>query len=342
MNKKILVVDDSLVYRNFWKRLSKDVPGIVLIGLASDGEEGLKILKESGADIVLLDLEMPKMNGHQAIPQYLAVNPKLSIIVLTSPSLAEKSVSVLSAGAADFCLKPKGDDGHRGMMTFQDTVLEKITGLPNKRTEKLSMADQPQKVETKKFEMKALAIGSSTGGPKALIDFFTKLPVQNDMPIFVTQHMPPGFTKQLADTLKRSTSHNVSEAVEGEVVENGRVYVAAGDYHLVLKKSGKDLVIHLSQTEPENFCRPSVDTMLKSLKEHYSSQLLAIILTGMGEDGYRGCSILKSTGGHVWAQDEASSVVWGMPGKVVKEGLADQIGPVVNLAESVAKMRRIS
>ncbi len=344
---RVLVVDDSLVIRGLISRHLKDVPGLTVVGSASNGAKAVEQVAKGGIDVVVLDIEMPAMDGLEALPLMLKIDPKLVVIMASTLTTrnADISLKALRLGAADYVPKPTSNSEIYGAEDFRRDLIEKITSL-GRRRRRVTAAQCPATAAAKPLQLRApgrvrpqvLAVASSTGGPKALAAFFKQLPKDIDVPILLTQHMPPTFTAMLAEHLARDTGWSVQEAREGDVLVSGRVYVAPGDYHLIVRNPGKGLMAYLSHGDKENFCRPAADPMLRSLVALAGASPLAVVLTGMGHDGLAGCEAVVKAGGTVLAQDESSSVVWGMPGAVAQRGLCAAIAPPETLAEMAGNL----
>ncbi len=355
---KVLIVDDSAVIRGLVGRWLKDEPSITVVATASNGLIALEALEEHEIDVVILDIEMPEMDGMAALPKLLRRDPKLKIIM--SSTLTEDGAAVtlraLSLGAADYIPKPTTTIGLQSSDNFRQQLVEKVKVLGAARhgrgnfesdatdagTAPVSRLYADKNVALRPvpqgFKPQIVAVGSSTGGPQALSNFFSGLKAPLKVPMVVTQHMPPMFTKLLAEHLARLSKVPITEAVEGETVENGRVYVAPGDYHMTVAAEGGKKVIRLNQDPPENFCRPAVDVMLRSVAKAYDSPILTVILTGMGSDGHKGGEVVIESGGVVIAQDEPTSVVWGMPGAVATAGLCSAVLPLEDVAPAVMRV----
>lgn len=359
-----MVVDDSAVIRGLMTRWLSEEPGIAVVGSAGNGAIALRQIERLDPEVLILDIEMPEMDGLTALPKMLEVLPDLKVVMASTLTLknAEVSLKALSAGAADYIPKPTSTREINGSMQFRAELIEKVKALgevrrrnPNRRRAPANdapaatplrrplqpVAATPAKIVLRpasRQPVRVLAIGSSTGGPQALFQLFGDMRGRLNLPVLITQHMPPTFTTILAEHLRRITGLDCHEAINGEPVLSGRIYVAPGDWHMtVVEESGRK-VIRLNQQPPENFCRPAVDPMLRSLSRVYGSGVLAIILTGMGSDGLRGARELVEAGGSVIAQDEASSVVWGMPGSVANGGLCSAVLPIAEIAPAIERM----
>jgi len=360
---RIMVVDDSAVIRGLLIRSLKSDAQIEVVASVGDGRMAVNALSRYDIEVVVLDIEMPIMDGLTALPHLSAARPGIKVIIASTLTRrnADISLKALAAGAADYIAKP----GSTALTTadgFKQELVEKIKALGEAKRKSAGF-DQPTKrppLETARAapqrppvarpvtlrtasldSFAALAIGSSTGGPQALFQLLSTLRGTLSRPIFITQHMPSTFTTILAEHICRSTGWSAAEASDGEIVRPGRVYVAPGDFHMLVEPaSGGGNVIRLNKAPAENFCRPAVDPMLRSLAQIHGSRLLAVILTGMGHDGLNGSKAVTAAGGTVVAQDEATSVVWGMPGAVATAGLCSAVLPLVEIGSYIAKLAR--
>jgi two-component system, chemotaxis family, protein-glutamate methylesterase/glutaminase len=352
-----MLVDDSAAIRAAERRLLEAEKGITIVASVGNGQMALDALKRNSVEVVVLDIEMPVMDGLSALPKLLEADPDLKIIMASTLTLAgaEISMQALNLGAADYLPKPSNVSALGGASDFKRGLVEKILALgqarrrrkrlPGARPGVAKPAPAPLSVRAPGIKVaEVLVVGSSTGGPQALLKLFGDLKTSVKLPILITQHMPATFTAILAQHLNKQSGMPAAEGKDGDVVKPGHIYVAPGNYHMLIEKLGKDKVIRLKQTPPENFCRPAVDPMLRSLTEAYDGKLLVVILTGMGQDGMLGAKVAVDAGATVIAQDEASSVVWGMPGAVATAGLASAILPLDRIArqvlDSIAGTRR--
>ncbi len=350
-----MVVDDSLVLRSVISRMVSEYPDIAeVVSTANNGQVAVERARLVKPDVVVLDIEMPVMDGISALPQLLAIDRNMVVIMASTLTTrnAEISLKAIAAGAKDYVPKPSALTPGAGAEDFKRELIEKIRVLGNRYRRRAtpvappSAGEVPAAAKAPLIALRpeviarphALAIGCSTGGPNALQQLLKAIPGPLRIPVFVTQHMPPTFTALLAANLSRETAHVCAEARDGEAVRAGQVYIAPGDYHMTIVRQGTDLVIKLNQNEKENFCRPAVDPMLRSLAAVYERQLLVVILTGMGQDGLVGGKAAIQAGGNLLAQDEASSVVWGMPGAVARAGLACAVLPIPQLADRLRSM----
>lgn len=337
---RVMLCDDSATARAILTRLLESEPGIRVVHRAADGQAALAALAEARPDVVLLDLEMPVMDGMTALPLILKAAPRAAVIVASALTQrgAKAAIAALAAGAADYVPKPQGAAGGAADPAFRAELVTKVRGWARmKRRESARPASvAPRPAPARSGARPALvAIGCSTGGPQALAALLKRLPLL-PVPVAVVQHMPAGFTTMLAEHLDRLGPHRCAEAKDGETFGPGRVFLAPGDRHLLVEAGAAGLLARLTTDPPENFCRPAVDPMLRSAVQATKGRVLAVILTGMGHDGLEGCRAVAAGGGQVLAQDEASSVVWGMPGAVARAGLPAWVAPPEALADRIA------
>jgi two-component system, chemotaxis family, protein-glutamate methylesterase/glutaminase len=356
---RLMVVDDSAVIRGLLTRALEADPEVSVLASAGNGEMALSALKRYDIEIVILDIEMPVMDGLTALPKLLAAKSGLKVIIASTLTRrgADISMKALAAGAADYLTKP-GASALTSADEFKRELLAKVKALGQacRRTAGLAApqrvrAPLSSEIETahepprRTFTLRqagrempeVLAIGSSTGGPQALFRVLGSLGGPVRQPIFITQHMPATFTTILAEHVARASGYPTAEGVDGEPVQNGRIYVAPGDFHMTVEGTGREKTVRLNKAPPENFCRPSVDPMLRSLVAAYGNRILTVILTGMGHDGLTGGEVVVSAGGTLIAQDEATSVVWGMPGAVAAAGLCSAVLPIDEIGPYVGK-----
>lgn len=342
---RVMLCDDSATARSILARLLESEPGIRVVHRAADGRAALAALAEARPDVVLLDLEMPVMDGMTALPLILKAAPRTAVIVASALTQrgAKAAIAALAAGAADYIPKPQGSAGGAADPAFRTELVTKVRGWARmKRREGLRTArpatpppPRPAPRPGPAARPAILAIGCSTGGPQALAALLKQLP-RLPLPVVVVQHMPAGFTAMLAEHLDRLGTLRCAEAKDGEALLPGRIFLAPGDRHLLVEAAPGGLRTRITTDPPENFCRPAVDPMLRSAVQATRGRVLAVILTGMGHDGLEGCRAVAAAGGQVLAQDEASSVVWGMPGAVTRAGLAAWTAPPEALAERIA------
>jgi len=355
---RVMLVDDSAVVRGLVTRILEEDPSISVVASVGNGQMALNALQRNSIDVIVLDIEMPVMDGMTALPKLLAADPGVRIIMQSTLTLkgADISLRALEMGAADYIPKPTATRELAGGMDFKTELLSKVKALgqarrrdPNRKVRpgvstapRLAPAPRPSvlhpagppQLRTHTPEVPdVIAIGSSTGGPQALFSLLGTMRAGTvKQPILITQHMPATFTTILAEHISRVSGWDAKEGVDGEVIRGGRVYIAPGDFHMLVEVKGPDKIIRLSKTPPENFCRPAVDPMLRSISAAYGKRVLVAILTGMGSDGAKGGQVVVQAGGTVIAQDEATSVVWGMPGAAVALGAAVEVLPLEAIA----------
>jgi len=359
---RVMIVEDSLVIRGLLARMVDADPDMQVVTTVSNGKLAVEALARHDVEIVVLDIEMPVMDGLTALPLLLRADPRLQVVMASTltQSNAEISLKAMAAGAADYIPKPSSSREVGGAADFRREFLEKIRALGatyRRRHRRPRPVSPPaagglgptssatrQQAATPAFKLMppirrvptVLAIGSSTGGPQALLKIFAALG-KTAQPVLVTQHMPPTFTAILAEHVAKVAAMPCAEAVHGETVTGGRIYIAPGDRHLTVGQRDGRKVVLLDDGPKENFCRPSVDPMLRSLAAAYGDGVLATILTGMGQDGAAGCRAVVVAGGAAVAQDEATSVVWGMPGMAAKAGVCSAVLPLDEIAGFLAK-----
>ena len=338
---RVLVVDDSLIVRKILGEILSARTDVELAGSASSGEIALVKIPQLKPDVVTLDIEMPGMNGLQALAQIRKLYPKLPVIMfstLTERGAAE-TMEALALGATDYATKPTAGEGLAGAKNqIQRELISKITALRPQSyasPKPVMGATQTQRAIQRRIDI--VAIGTSTGGPNALAEVVPKMPADLPVPVVIVQHMPPLFTRLLAKHLSGKSRVSVVEAGARDLLEPGRVWIAPGDFHMVVTRDRDGLRLILNQDPPEHSCRPAVDVLFRSVARTFGPHALAIVLTGMGSDGARGAAAIRQAGGEVLIQDQATSVVWGMPGAVAAAGVADQIYPLENIAPEIIR-----
>ncbi|TVR96261.1 MAG: chemotaxis response regulator protein-glutamate methylesterase [Rhodospirillales bacterium] len=360
-----MVVDDSVVIRGLISRILEGHPGIRVVASAANGRLALDVMQRQTIDVVVLDIEMPVMDGITTLPELLKLAPGIKVIIASTLSTRNADISIrcLEAGAADYVPKPTASrdisGAGNGSDAFRREILDKVLThgairrgrLPGNRDNRAPSAvagnvrpervPQPVAAAPKPITLRPpglqrpqlLAVGSSTGGPQALRAFLGGLGPGFDLPILVSQHMPPTFTAILAQHLAGQTGRRCTEARDGEPLAGGEIRIAPGDHHMRIGRDGRGAkILKLAQDPPQNFCRPSVDPLFASAAETFGPAVLAVVLTGMGSDGLAGARAVIESGGTVIAQDERSSVVWGMPGAVAEAGLCAAVLPLMELA----------
>ncbi|MFA7262465.1 MAG: chemotaxis response regulator protein-glutamate methylesterase [Caulobacter sp.] len=330
---RVLIVDDSAVVRGLIARQVEAEDDLTVVATASNGELALRELSRHAVDLVVLDIEMPVMDGLTALQRIAAEYPQVRVIMVSTLTRrnAEISLKALQLGAADYVAKPEG--GIAGAEAFRIDLLARLRALAPRRRVMATQALAPPPPASRPGQTvpEVLAIGASTGGPPALLKLFEALKGAVRQPILLTQHMPATFTALLAEQLSRAGDRPCAEGRDGEIVQPGRCYVAPGGWHMTVNRENGSAVVRLNQDPPENFCRPAVDPLLRSAAQVYGRGVVATILTGMGADGAKGCEAVARAGGRFVVQDEASSVVWGMPGAAAATGLAQGVLPLAEI-----------
>lgn len=340
---RVLIVDDSAVMRSLLRSVVAADPSLEVAGTAANGVDALEAVAALKPDLMLLDVEMPVMDGLETLRRLQAQGSQVPVIMCSAVTQrgAKVTIEALAGGAADYVTKPAQQAGReQAAVKLTAELLPKINALARRRRgERRAVAPPPRATPASREEAPGIvAIGVSTGGPAALDRVLPGLPAHFPLPILVVQHMPELFTQTLADRLDRTCSIRVREAVEGAPVRAGEVVIARGDWHLEVQGiAGGAVRQHLTRNPPENHCRPSVDVLFRSCGAVYGAGVLAVVLTGMGSDGLAGCRALREAGATVLAQDEASSTVWGMPGAVAQAGLANRIVPLDQMAAELVR-----
>src|SRR6201996_8033317 len=360
---RVMVVDDSVVIRGMISRWVDSQPDMIVAASLRTGLDAVNQIERVDPDIAVLDIEMPELDGISALPQLLAKKRNLIIIMASTLTRrnAEISFKALSLGASDYIPKPESTREPAAAETFRHDLIQKIRHLGAKvrraapaapplapvlerardRSAHPAPVAHPQ-VLHRAFSTQAprvLLIGSSTGGPQALMALVSEIGTVIDrFPVLITQHMPPTFTTILAEHLARASHRPVREAVDGEIVKAGNIYLAPGGHHMRVVRHGVDAVIALGDGPPVNFCKPAVDPMFASAIDVWQGAVLAVVLTGMGSDGMRGGKEIVAAGGSLIAQDEATSVVWGMPGAAANAGICAAVLPLNQIAPKLVKL----
>jgi two-component system, chemotaxis family, protein-glutamate methylesterase/glutaminase len=337
---RILIVDDSAVVRKVLSNMLASDPAIVVAGTAGNGSQALARIPDLKPDLVTLDIEMPGMDGLETLVELRKLYPKLPVIMFSTLTErgATATLDALARGASDYVTKPSANGGPESSRErVRDELIRKIKSLCAVRVPQPKQAAPPPRTDRPSARIDVVAIGTSTGGPNALAAVIPQLPLDFPVPVVVVQHMPPLFTRLLADRLNGLGHLHVQEGKAGEILKRGQVWIAPGDQHMTVARKGTDFVLGTNHDAQENSCRPAVDVLFRSVAQVYGANVLAVVLTGMGADGTRGSAVIREAGGEIFVQDEASSVVWGMPGSVVGASLADRIYPLGNIAPEVVR-----
>ena len=346
------MVDDSALVRRLIQTALIEATDIEVVGTARDGLDAIEKVDELLPDVVTLDVEMPRLDGLGALAEIRHRHPRLPVIMFSTLTErgAAATLEALSQGASDYVCKPSNTGSvAEGLASVRDQLVPRIRALVGmRRLAPTARSARPRETPAvrrpaarRAGPVEALLIGCSTGGPDALAQLLAQLPAAFGVPVLVVQHMPPVFTTMLAQRLDRISPLAVREAAAGDVPRAGEVLIAPGDWHLKVQSRAGRIQVVLDQGPQENFCRPSVDVLFRSAAAAYGGRCVATILTGMGQDGLGGVRLLTEAGACAYVQDEASSVVWGMPGAVAHAGLADEIVPLDQLpARLAAAVRR--
>jgi two-component system chemotaxis response regulator CheB len=337
-------VDDAVVFRRtVADELAAD-PAIEVVGTAANGRIALAKLPQLSPDLVILDVEMPELDGLATLKEIRKTWPKLPVVMFSALTErgAEATLDALALGATDYFAKPTGGSLDASLKVLREELIPEIKALcsrPAVPAAAGNFSTSPAAPSDRRIDI--VTVATSTGGPNALADLFAGFPSDFPVPIVVVQHMPPMFTRLLAERLSARSAVRVEEGRAGGGLRPGHAWVAPGDYHMIVARDGTDARVLIHQDPQENSCRPAADVLFRSVARHYGPTALAVVLTGMGQDGLRGCEAIREAGGQVIAQDEATSVVWGMPGFVVKAGLADRVMPLGLIAPEIVRRVRV-
>jgi two-component system, chemotaxis family, protein-glutamate methylesterase/glutaminase len=342
---RVLIVDDSVVIRKILAETLSGEPELEVVGSAGDGHIALAKISQVNPDILTLDVEMPVMNGLETLAQVRQLYPKLPVIMFST--LTERGASAtldaLALGASDYATKPSNTGSPAAAVeSIRNELIPKIKALCAAHTVgKPVAAPAPRPAPRPRIlshpRIDVVAIGTSTGGPNALAEVFPGIPKDFPVPVVAVQHMPPIFTKLLAERLASRSAIPVEEGVADGDLAPGRAWIAPGNFHMVVKRIGARRRLELNQDAPQNSCRPAVDVLFRSVAAAYGPNVLGVVMTGMGADGVLGSQAIREAGGEVIIQDEASSVVWGMPGLVHEAGQDDGVYPLNHLAAEITR-----
>ncbi|MBM6614722.1 chemotaxis response regulator protein-glutamate methylesterase [Desemzia sp. RIT804] len=348
MSIKVFIVDDSPFMRKIFSDILSDTIGLEVIGTSRSGRDTIRRLDTLKPDLILMDVNMPGLNGFEAL-KLIKEKRSIRIIMMSSQGGEDVTIKALESGAEDFIGKPQ--DLKNTSSEFKKELVYRIKALfkdesvrkerPQRQNPQLrkrvsettsfSKQDLPEKVE-------AITIGASTGGPRALMQVVCQFPADLSIPVFIVQHMPAGFTASFANRLNSEANVTVVEAMDGLPVENGIVYIAPGNYHMMVENK----TIRLLSTPKMHGVRPAVDVLFESVAKEYGSKVMGVILTGMGYDGTQGLYKIKTAGGYSLAQDEATSVVYGMPKNAVENGVVDQCIGLTEISEILNQIIKVS
>lgn len=334
---RVLVIDDSALIRQMLTEILNSRDDIEVVGTAEDPLIAREKIKQLSPDVLTLDIEMPKMTGLQFLQNLMRLRPMPVIMVSTLTERgAPETLEALELGAVDYICKPKAQTETK-LRIFADDLVDKVRMASTARVRPFDRNKSVLTDIAKNTEFpRVIAIGSSTGGTEAIKELLSSVP-DNCPPILITQHIPKVFSTSFAERLDRTFSMEVFEAKEGMIIRPGCVYIAPGDFHFTIKSCGTKKICHIIQTVKVNRHRPAVDVMFDSILETYGSKVVAVMLTGMGADGANGMLRLKQAGAITYAQDEATSVVWGMPQAAFNIGAVDELLPLQKIAEKMLK-----
>jgi two-component system chemotaxis response regulator CheB len=346
---RVLIVDDAVVFRHLVaEELNKD-PALEVVGTAANGRLALARMSQLNPDLVILDIEMPELDGLATLKELRKTYPRLPVIMFSALTErgAEATLDALALGATDYFTKPASEKGvESSLEVIREQLIPEIKALCSRTAltarrdpEAIGFRPRPRTAHADHGMISVVAIGASTGGPNALAEVLRPLPADFPVPIVIAQHMPPMFTRLLAERLSAEFSIRVQEGGSRTLLQPGHAFIAPGGHHMVVGRVGTEVRTHLHQEPPVNSCRPAVDVLFQSVAQTFGRDTLAVILTGMGQDGLRGCEAIREAGGQVLVQDEATSVVWGMPGFVARAGLADKVLPISLLGPEI--LRRV-
>lgn len=337
----VLIADDSALYRQLLQNVLQRIPNVEIVGTAVDGIDAVAQVLELRPDVITLDIQMPKLDGLGVLRELRARGSRAKAIMVSSLTVdgAPATVEALMEGAFDVVAKPVGVDPHIARGSIHEALVEKLAAIVDAGhpAGELSGATAARRLVAASGApaIEAIAIGTSTGGPRALRSVIPLLPADLPVPVFVVQHMPAGFTASLANRLNELSPLHVREAAHGDVIESGNVFVAAGGWHLTVERHQAGMRCVLDAGPLRHGCRPAYDSLLETMVALYGGKMLAVVMTGMGQDGLAGCRSVKQAGGTVITQSAAGCAVYGMPKVVAEAGLADAVLPVEGIAEAI-------
>jgi two-component system chemotaxis response regulator CheB len=344
---RVMIVDDSAVVRGLVARWIDEEPGLEVVARHANGKLAVEDVASSAPDVILLDVEMPVMDGLEALPLLLRIRPEVRVLVVSTHTRrnAELSLHAMTLGAFDCVPKPDSNREISTLPNFRAEIIRKVkvlaAGRPRAKAPREVVARPIAPVRTRGYSLvppRVVVIGSSTGGPPALTAVLEALsPSLDSIPVLIAQHMPAMFTAVLAERLARATGRETKEGADGELLQPGTVYVAPGNHHMTISRGGPPR-LSVKKGPPVHFCRPAIDPLFATAAAVFGPATLAIVLTGMGQDGAAGALAVANAGGSVIAQDEASSVVWGMPGATAAAGACAALLPPLKIAQVTAKL----
>ncbi|HLH08790.1 MAG TPA: chemotaxis response regulator protein-glutamate methylesterase [Terriglobales bacterium] len=345
--KRILIVDDSVVIRRVLREALTTEDGIDVAGVAANGQIALAMVEQVNPDLITLDIEMPVMDGLETLRQLRDRYPAIPVIMFSTLTQrgALATLDALALGARDYVTKPEGNTVAASIDRIRAELVPKVKALCITRLVSTAAARVTTPVphvprvshRPNRVPIEVVAIGTSTGGPNALAKVIPCIPADFPVPVVVVQHMPPTFTRFFAQRLASAAQVPVRECSGQEVLAPGEVWIAPGDFHMIVRRESVRMRLATTKQAAENSCRPSVDVLFRSVAEMYGPAVLAVVMTGMGQDGLRGSEMIREAGGQIMVQDEATSVVWGMPGFVAQAGLADAVLPLDQIGPELVR-----
>ncbi len=359
---KILIVDDTLFYRKILCDIINDIPGVKTVGTASNGKIALSRISTLKPHLVIMDINMPEMDGIETLKYIKRDTPEMSVILISAHTQKDSKVTMkaLEMGAFDFIPKPESDSMDKSAELIKKSLLPMIKAFARRKEIReilhkprpiMPIIDKPQsdsidiiqrmrRISTgQRLKPLAVSIGISTGGPNALAQVIPKLPKTLNVPVLIVQHMPPVFTQALAQSLDSKSELHVIEAADQSIIEPNVVYIAPGGKQMRIEcRSGEKKMIRITDDPPENNCKPSADYLFRSVAECFGERAMGVIMTGMGSDGFLGLKIMKENGAYIIAQDEKSCVVFGMPREPIESGITDVISHLDHIADEIVKI----
>jgi len=359
---RVLVVDDTVTYRKIVADVLAGCPDVEVIGTAANGKIALQRIEQQAPDLLILDLEMPEMNGQAVLEELRRRRSPTGAIMLSAFTAqgAKATLSALEAGAFDFVLKPNGATIDANVDRLRHELQTKISAFARQRSVRdilygknngygmsaevarpvIPAVPASRSIAQPADSPLVVGIGISTGGPKALTEMLPQLPADLPVPVLIVQHMPPIFTKSLADDLNTRCKLAVREGIDGQPVMPGQIWIAPGGRQMKVQRENNQVVLRITDDPPENSCRPAVDYLFRSVAEVYGGRSIGVIMTGMGSDGTLGCRRLKHCGASIIAQDEATCVVFGMPREPIEKGIVDVVAPLGCIAAEITRLTR--
>jgi two-component system chemotaxis response regulator CheB len=356
---RVLVVDDTVTYRKLARDVLASLSGVEVVGTAANGKIALERVEQHHPDLLLLDLEMPEVDGLEVLRRLKVAGGDVGAIMLSAVTDTKATMNALELGAFDFIVKPGGNSLEENVQRLRGELRSKLDAFARTRSIRRILHEPAETCARRLPEptppasdaafagerphatMTApavVALGISTGGPQALTEMLPKLPASLPVPVLIVQHMPPVFTRSLAEDLNGRCALRVCEASDGQVVASGDVLIAPGGKQMRVERENGTVIVRITDDPPELSCKPSVDYLFRSVADVYGGNVVGVIMTGMGSDGVRGCRMLKQRGAAIIAQDQATCVVFGMPRGLVEQGIADVVAPLGDIAGEIVRL----